>query len=276
MTLTILSDNHAAPGLACEHGFAVLIETGGKRILFDTGQLAALNANCQALDIELANIDAIVLSHGHYDHTGNLADALRIADKATLYLHPSALVERYSIRNDKPKPINMPEAAKQAIDELPKEQIVWITEPTRLTEGVFLTGPVPRQTTFEDTGGPFFFDPEGQRPDPIEDDLSLWIEEPQGLTVLAGCCHSGIINTLDYIESVTGPKQITTLIGGMHLSAASEERLERTVESLAKRAIARLIPCHCTGQVAAERFRTELPYPVEQGYAGMVVESAKG
>lgn len=276
MKLTILTDNHAAPGLACEHGFAVLIETDSKRILFDTGQLNALETNCRALGIDLSDIDMIVLSHGHYDHAGNLADVLRITDRAKLYLHPSALVKRYSIRNDKPKPIDMPEAAKQAIDGLPKERIMWVSEPTRLTEGVFLTGPIPRLTTFEDTGGPFFFDPEGDQPDPIEDDLSLWIEEPEGLTVLAGCCHSGIINTLDYIESQTGPKRIATLIGGMHLSAASQERLDRTVESLAVRDIQRLIPCHCTGQAAAERFREELPFPVEAGYAGMVVESGKG
>ncbi|MBN1928422.1 MAG: MBL fold metallo-hydrolase [Chlorobiaceae bacterium] len=276
MKLTILTDNHAAPGLACEHGFAVLIETADRQILFDTGQLEALDANCRALGIDLSGIDAIVLSHGHYDHTGNLAEVLRIADKATIYLHPAALVERYSIRNGKPKPIDMPDEAKQAIDKLPKERIVWVSEPTRLTDGVFLTGPVPRQTSFEDTGGPFFFDPNGNTPDPIEDDLSLWIEEPEGLTVLAGCCHSGIVNTLDYIESLTGPKRITRLIGGMHLSAASEERLSRTVEALKKRDIGRLIPCHCTGQVAAERFAEELPYPVEAGYAGMVVESGKG
>jgi len=275
MKLTILTDNNAAPGLACEHGFAVLIETGDKRILFDTGQLDALETNCRTLGIDLSDIDMIVLSHGHYDHAGNLADVLRVASSATLYLHPSALVERYSIRNSKPKPINMPKAAKQAIDELPKERIVWVNEPTRLTDGVFLTGPIPRQTTFEDTGGPFFFDPKGDQPDPIEDDLSLWIEEPKDLTILAGCCHSGIINTLGYIESVTGPKRIATLIGGMHLSAAGKERLDRTVESLAKRDIARLIPCHCTGQIAADRFRKELPFPVETGYAGMVVESGK-
>ncbi|RXK84934.1 MBL fold metallo-hydrolase [Chlorobaculum sp. 24CR] len=276
MRLTILTDNNAAPELACEHGFAALIETGSKRILFDTGQLTALDDNCHALGIDLSGIDMIVLSHGHYDHTGNLADVLRVATRATLYLHPSALVERYSIRNGKPKPINMPEAAKRAIDQLPAGRLRWVTEPVRLSDGLFLTGPVPRQTTFEDTGGPFFFDTEGQRPDPIEDDLSLWIEEPEGLTVLAGCCHSGIINTLDYIEAQTGPKRITTLIGGMHLSAASQERLDCTVASLARRDIQRLIPCHCTGQVAAERFREELPCPVEAGYAGMVVESGKG
>ncbi|AOS82803.1 MBL fold metallo-hydrolase [Chlorobaculum limnaeum] len=276
MKLTILTDNHAAPGLACEHGFAALIETGGKRILFDTGQLTALDANCRALGIDMAGIDMIVLSHGHYDHTGNLADLLRIADPATLYLHPSALVKRYSIRNGQPKPIDMPESAKRAIDELPPERVRWVNEPLQLTGGVFLTGPVPRNTAFEDTGGPFFFDPEGQRPDPIQDDLSLWIEEPEGLTVLAGCCHSGIVNTLDYIESLTGPKPIARLIGGLHLSAASPERLERTIEALEKRDIQRLIPCHCTGQEAAKRFREKLPFPVEPGYAGMVVESGKG
>jgi 7,8-dihydropterin-6-yl-methyl-4-(beta-D-ribofuranosyl)aminobenzene 5'-phosphate synthase len=276
MKLTILTDNYAAPGLACEHGFAVLIETGDKSILFDTGQLDALETNCLALGTDLSGIDIIVLSHGHYDHTGNLAKVLHRARRATLYLHPSALVERYSIRNGKAKPIDMPGEAIRTIDELPDERVRWVTEPLRLTEGVYLTGPVPRQTTFEDTGGPFFFDPDGKYPDPIEDDLSLWIEEPEGLTVLAGCCHSGIVNTLDFIESITGPKPIARLIGGMHLSAASEERLARTVEALKKRDIERLIPCHCTGQAATELFARKLPCPVEAGYSGMVVETGEG
>jgi len=276
MKLTILTDNHAAQGLACEHGFAVLIETADKRILFDTGQLDALEANCRALGIDLSGLDAIVLSHGHYDHTGNLTDVLRQAERATLYLHPAALVERYSIRNGKPRPIDMPVEAKKIIAALPPEIVRFVQTPLQLTDGVFLTGPVPRNNVFEDTGGPFFFDPDGKRPDPIEDDLSLWIEEPEGLTVLAGCCHSGIVNTLDYIGSLTGNKHIKQLIGGMHLATASKERLDRTIEALKKRGIGRLIPCHCTGLAATELFRRELPCPVEAGYAGMVVESGKG
>ena len=270
VAITVLCDNHAADGLEAEHGFSLWIETAGKTILFDTGQGAALLRNAAALGLDLSRTDAVVLSHGHYDHTGNLSEVLLKAPHAQLYLHPDALLERYSI-HAAPKPIGMPVPSCETVKALPEEQCRWVTAPLQIAEQVWLTGPVPRKTTYEDTGGPFFTDKQGRRPDNIADDLSLWIETPLGRVVSLGCCHAGVINTLDFICEKADDKSVFALIGGMHLLHAEQGRLAHTAEALKKYAIQQVYPCHCTGDSACDYLARRLGATVRQGYAGLKI-----
>ena len=113
-----------------------------------------------------------------------------------------------------------------------------------------MTGPVPRLTDFEDTGGPFFLDEACTRPDPLEDDQSVFLDTTEGTVVLLGCAHSGIINTLRYIRQLTDNHPIQAVIGGMHLVGASSHRIERTIEELKRIGVERLAPAHCTGMPA--------------------------
>jgi len=265
--LTILSDNHAAPGLEAEHGFALWIETDGRRILFDTGAGQAFLDNAHTLGIDPETADAVVLSHGHYDHTGNLAVVLERAPQTALYCHPDCAGKRYSIR-DTPKPVGMPLESAVAVSAMRAKKRHHVTHPTALAAGVRLTGPVPRVTAFEDTGGPFFIDSEGREADPIPDDLSLWVHTSAGLVVCLGCCHAGVINTLRQITAISGEPRIAALIGGMHLVHAGPERLERTAEALGAYAIGQFVACHCTGEPAAAFLAGRLGGRVEQGYAG--------
>jgi len=268
VSITILTDNHAAESLETEHGFALWIETPGQHILFDTGRGDALLRNAEALGINLGLTDIVVLSHGHYDHTGNLAAVFRQAPHAQLYLHPDALLERYSI-HEQPKPIGMPEASREALKRIPGEQCHWITGPLQIAERVWLTGPVPRETTYEDTGGPFFLDEAGTCADPIADDLSLCIETPAGLVVCLGCCHAGVVNTLNYCVALVGTRSLDAVLGGMHLLHASEERLVKTAEALKAYTIPRVVPCHCSGDAASAFLAQRLGPSVQQGYAGL-------
>lgn len=268
VSLTILSDNIARPPLESEHGFAVWIATPSAKILFDTGAGPAMLRNADALGIDLSEADLIVLSHGHYDHTGNLAEALRRAPRARLVLHPEALRPRYSIR-DTPKFIGMPQDARDAIAALPAQRLRWIAEPTAIAEGVWLTGPVPRRTDFEDVGGPFFRDDAGRTPDDIPDDLSLWIDMPDGIVACLGCCHAGVINTMNYISGMTEGRPIASVIGGMHLLHASNARYSFTAAALKEYSMRLLIPCHCTGGDACEYLAKKLGSIVHQGFAGM-------
>jgi len=270
LSITVLSDNHAAYGLETEHGFALWIETADKKILFDTGQGAAMPHNAVALGLDMAGANLVALSHGHFDHTGNLSGVLHQASHAKLYLHPEALLDRYSIHAE-PKSIGMPTASRDAVEALPHHQRHWIMGPTEMTEGVWLTGPVPRKTVFEDTGGPFFKDEQGQQTDDISDDLSLWIQTPAGLVVCLGCCHAGVINTLDFITGKADDKRIVALIGGMHLLHAKQTRLEHTADELKRYAIAHVFPCHCTGNNACDYLTERLGSMVHPGYAGMKV-----
>jgi len=270
VAVTVLADNRAAYGLESEHGFALWIETAGHKILFDTGRGGAMLRNAETLGIDLGLADCIVLSHGHYDHTGNVAWALGQAQGATVYLHASALRPRYSI-HEAPKLIGMPGPSAEAVHTLAEVRRRWVCAPTALSEHIWLTGVVPRETAYEDTGGPFFLDEAGRQTDGLPDDLSLWIQTPAGLVICLGCCHAGVINTVRHITETARDRRIIALLGGMHLLHASGERLERTAEALKEYAIPHVFACHCTGEAASAYLAERLGSLVQPGYAGMKV-----
>lgn len=270
VSVTVLSDNRAAYGLEAEHGLAFWIEARGRRVLFDTGQGEAVPRNAESLGLDVGSASAVVLSHGHFDHSGNVPWALALARHAPLFLHPAAPQVRYSIR-DAPKENGMPRASAQAVESLPEARRRWVAAAQAVCEGVWVTGPVPRVTAYEDTGGPFYLDAGGTRADGIPDDLSLWIHTPAGLVVCLGCCHSGIINTLRHITDLAQDTRIVAVIGGMHLAWAPGVRLERTVEALKGYSIPHVFPCHCTGEAATDCLAGGLGGSVLPGYAGMKV-----
>jgi 7,8-dihydropterin-6-yl-methyl-4-(beta-D-ribofuranosyl)aminobenzene 5'-phosphate synthase len=262
--VTILMDNRAhQEGLAVEHGLSIFIEHRGFRLLFDTGKSAALIENAAKLGVDLSTLDAVVLSHGHYDHTGGLAAVLARNRRLRVYLHPRAMMPRYGRKEGRPPhPNGMPVASAVVLMKR-EEEIAWTAHPTAIAEGIHVTGPVPRVNDLETPGGPFFDDAEGVTPDTIEDDQSLWIETEQGIVVVAGCAHAGIVNTMDYIAQLAGVERMHAVIGGLHLGAASNERLEATVAALRRRRVERLLPLHCTGDQAAAYLAEQLPGIVE-------------
>ncbi|MBN1630020.1 MAG: MBL fold metallo-hydrolase [Thermoleophilia bacterium] len=268
--ITIVVENKADAGLATEHGLAMWIETAGRRILFDTGQGAALEPNAHSLGIDLSTADTLVLSHGHYDHTGALPHVLRQAPDVDVYCHPGATRTRYAIRDGKTRSIGIPQEPREALDAVPKERMHWVEKPLLLTDTVGITGFVPRLTSYEDTGGPFYLDPEGTTPDLIEDDMALWIETTEGTVVCLGCAHAGVVNTLEYICGLTGHRRLRAVIGGFHLMSAGRGRLDRTVEALRRLSPALLAPCHCTGDSATAHLRAALGESVAPGKAGTV------
>lgn len=265
--LTILVDNSAASGLLAEHGFSLWVEADNKKILFDTGQGTALHHNAKSLDVDLSQTEYLILSHGHYDHTGGLPDVLPHAVNAHLYCHSAAFLPRYSITDSIAKPIKMFPKAMACVDNLPENRVHWVTKPVKISPIIGITGEIPRHTDYENTGGHFYFDQDGKRTDPVKDDMAFWIESEEGLIVCIGCCHAGIINTLDYIIEQSGQKKIRALIGGLHLLNADEERMVKTVEELKKLQIGQLVPCHCTGDKAHKVFKEE--FNAEKGYGGM-------
>jgi len=306
LRITVVVDNHASAGLAVEHGLSLWIDTGSHRILFDTGQGPALAANTSALGIDLSQADTLVLSHGHYDHTGSLPLALSASDRIEIYAHAGVVQPRYSIRDGQARLISMPHEAMAALDQMDSERLHWVSAPMWLTprDGqarlismpheamaaldqmdserlhwvsapmwltptIGLTGPIARRTSYEDTGGPFYLDPKAVRPDHITDDLALWIRTGEGLVVCVGCSHAGLINTLNQIRRLDPGKPIRAVIGGFHLVAAGEERLIRTVAALRDLAPRCVMPCHCTGDAATAYLKEALGEMVQPAIAGM-------
>ena len=268
--LTIVVDNQTTDErLQTEHGLSIWVETPGLRLLFDTSQGEFLLENARYLGLPLEQTHAVVLSHGHYDHTGGLARVRALAPSARLFLHPRAPRVRFSLRSGRsPKAIGMPDDARTVIEQWPRDLVQYTDQPTALAPGLGLTGQVPRKTDYEDVGGPFFLDPQGRMPDTLPDDQALWIETPEGLVVVAGCSHAGLINTLDYIRELTGETRLAAVVGGFHLLEASPRRLHETLAALQKHPPDLLVPCHCTGREAVLALQNALGSRVKTGAAG--------
>ncbi|MFA6008953.1 MAG: MBL fold metallo-hydrolase [Desulfobacteraceae bacterium] len=267
--VTLVVDNQAEGDLIPEHGLSMWIETDGKRILFDTGQGTVFDNNTRVLGIDVENTDALVISHGHYDHTGGIDQVLQRSPAAMeVYCHSEVVKPRYSIRNGEAFPIQMPRPCMVALDKLSRQFLHWAPQPMMLSETIGITGPIPRITDYEDVGGPFFLDQEGVRSDPVNDDMALWIQTKKGVIVCVGCCHSGIVNTLEYVKYLSGDSRIRAVIGGFHLVNANAERMEKTISALKEMKPDVLVPCHCTGDDAFDDIQRGLGDKVVKGRAG--------
>lgn len=258
--VTVLVENTAAGrGLLSEHGLAFWIEAGSQRLLFDTGQGLTLAHNARRLGIRLESVEVAVLSHGHHDHAGGLADVLKAATGAKVCAHPAAFHRKYVRRDDgTAQDAGIRPVVADAVRRLAGE-LCWTDKPTQIGEGLWVTGEVPRLTDFENTGGRFFLDRACRQADALLDDQAVFFESSRGIVVLLGCAHAGVINTLRYVRELTGGKPIHAVMGGMHLVNATPERIDRTAEALGQLDVARLGPAHCTGADAAARLWYAFP-----------------
>lgn len=271
--ITLLVDNKAGEGLECVHGFAAWIKIRDRRILFDTGQKGVILKNAERLGVNLADAEVLVLSHGHDDHTDNLPDFYALNPGAPMYCGENIDADRFCCRpGEQALNWSPPPGAKKIFDSLPPDQKHVLKKPHYLLPGVAITGPVPRLTTFEDVGDALFLDIERRKPDPVSDDMSMWFETDKGLIILLGCCHSGIVNTVNYIRQVSGIDKVSGIVGGMHLIRASKERMDKTLEAMKSWNMDFLIPCHCTGDNAMQQMKDYLGDIVTFGCTGTVIE----
>ena len=197
------------------------------------------------------------------------------APQATLFAHSGAFSRKYVRSHDgSARYLGIPVLEEDDIQEdaIP---LVWTNQTTEIFDGLCVTGEIPRTTDFEDTGGPFFLDPAGEQPDIIPDDLAMWIETPKGLLVVCGCCHSGLINTIDYIRQTSGESRIFGIVGGLHLKNSSAERLTSTTEALREWNPEIIVPCHCTGDVALDYLKQKLDLEIHAGFAGFELKQER-
>jgi len=253
LRITTLSDNTAGRGrFLAEWGLSFLVETDEVNILFDTGKSISASHNANTVRFDLNQIDKIVLSHGHNDHTGGLRQILRKMKKEVeIIAHPDIWSAKYRRRQgEADKYIGIP-FQRQKLESL-GARFNLTTKPLKITDSIMTTGEIPMATEFEQIDPNLFVKEDGGlQPDKLLDDLALVIKTEAGLVVVLGCAHHGIINTLYHAQQLTGVKSIHAVLGGAHLISASEERIRLTIAALKELGVQRLGLCHCTDMPAA-------------------------
>ena len=253
LRITTLSDNTAGRGrFLAEWGLSFLVETDEVNILFDTGKSISASHNAATVRFDLSQIDKIVLSHGHNDHTGGLRQILRKMKKEVeIIAHPDIWSAKYRRRQgEADKYIGIP-FQRQKLESL-GARFNLTTKPLKITDSIMTTGEIPMVTEFEQIDPNLFVKEDGGlQPDNLLDDLALVIKTEAGLVVVLGCAHHGIINTLYHAQQLTGVKSIHAVLGGAHLISASEERIRLTIAALKELGVRRLGLCHCTDLPAA-------------------------
>jgi 7,8-dihydropterin-6-yl-methyl-4-(beta-D-ribofuranosyl)aminobenzene 5'-phosphate synthase len=268
--------------LLAEHGFAALVDLGsaGVRILWDAGisQIVLLE-NARRMEIDLAAVDKIALSHGHGDHYAAMTSVIQqIAKKpeprewpkdapleeirayvqvrrVPLIAHPAAFRERWGIAKDGKK--YGPNLAPRAEWEAAGAEIILSSGPYQLGPGCWTTGAVPRHS-FEQAGTPasraYRRGDEFPR-DHMDDDQSIIINlEGKGLVVLTGCAHSGVVNTVRFAQELSGVDEVLAILGGFHLAPATDEEIDLTIDEIIGLGPKMIVPSHCTGFKAMARF----------------------
>jgi len=264
--------------LVAEHGFSALIRTlRGKQvhtILFDTGlSPTALVHNAELLDVELDEVETIVLSHGHGDHTGGILGFMERVGRRRLplILHPHAFRKRRLVLPDGHS-ISLHPPNRQTLADAGLEIAERKGSSILLDSSVLVTGEIVRRTDFEKGMPIHYAEVEGKlEPDPlVMDDQAIVVSvRGRGLVVITGCGHAGAVNTVKYVQTTTGIEKVHAIIGGLHLTGRIFEPLvPRTVEELKAIRPDVIVPSHCTGWRAAHALSQAFPEAFMQNSVG--------
>ena len=247
----------------CEHGFSALIESGGKKILVDAGATGiAVSHNLRLLGITPEEIDMIVLSHGHNDHTGGLSQF-----SAKIIAHPDSYFKRHLVT-----PAGMKFDLSCPYPEMTAGRTEFHSEPFQLAPGIWTTGEVKRRHPWE-TLNVFEINRDGKfEPDEVMDDVGIVVNSEKGLVIIGGCSHAGIINIIEQAIEISGIEEVYCVIGGFHLIGPGEAKISRTIDEFKRLKVRKIIPIHCTGFEGIKQISDVMPDEFEYGTTGCRME----
>lgn len=265
MKIVVLTDDNVIENkkLLAEHGLCFYIEDSGKKILFDTGFSDVFIKNAIELGINLLDLDYIILSHGHYDHTWGLFHYLQFLTssskkgyqykKPTLITHPSTFLEKYEDGEGEIGSIISLLKLKKFFD------VHLSTQPYNISQNLIYMGEIPRTNCFEanEPMGKVLINGE-YCDDFVMEDSALIYSKDNFLSIITGCSHSGICNIIEYVKKLSGDVSIKSIIGGFHLLGTVDEKLDRIVDYMYKQNILKIYPCHCIDFEAKKKLSDKL------------------
>jgi 7,8-dihydropterin-6-yl-methyl-4-(beta-D-ribofuranosyl)aminobenzene 5'-phosphate synthase len=259
MNIHILVNNTVLKrGFLAEHGLSIFIEYKNCNLLFDTGQSDVYYRNAKRMGLDLKETDAIVLSHGHYDHCGGLP-CFPSSELPEIYVHPAAFAQRLAVNKDLEsyREIGIPWSLEDW--ERIRKKVVPIRNRTEIKPGITICSQIPYALDFVPEPKGFYYvgENKNRRKDLFRDEQILVLED-RGLSVFLGCSHPGAANCLHYVLSLFPGKRIRFVAGGMHLRNADPQYLENTIQYFKDLDIQKIIPLHCTGFTAISEMKKQL------------------
>ncbi len=233
------------------HGLCLHLDFDGHQVLLDSAQEHGLAPNAKHLGINPENIEFLVLSHGHYDHTGGIAWLIDNGFSGGVCYHPDALEPSWSrSKNGSSRPIGIPGKDAAALQS-GKAVLMPSAGPREIIPGMMTTGYIERTHRNEESSI-FFKDRALEQADSIPEDQALFFNTSKGIVVCCGCCHAGLANTLNRVAELSGASSIYALIGGLHLYNAPLQIIKSAIDAINHRNIQVIAPGHCTGALAIE------------------------
>jgi len=279
MTITTLIENSReddSSGLGIEHGVSLYLQAGGKNILFDTGQSDKFLKNAKSLGLSVADVETLIISHGHFDHGGGLKYFFNENSSAKVYLKKGAFGKIYAKHGIFKRYIGLDEALLDSYGD----RFVHVTEKIEPLKNVFILPDIPDSHP-RPAGNRVLFEKKGGRlvPDGFDHELVVVIKEKDGIVVITGCSHRGILNMLEAAEREFPNEPIKAVLGGFHLMNPAQgvmAETEKTVRSigktlLQKKHVGMVYSGHCTGETPYDLLKEELGDKLDSFRTGKVI-----
>lgn len=272
MKLTVIADNHSLRSdLSTQHGLSFWVEHAGQSIIFDTGSDAGWLENADILGIDPLQADQLFLSHGHWDHGGGVPALLERGWQGTLLAHAEAWRDKRAVADGRAE---RDTGLDWSRDSLEKQgvRVDTVTGPRQLYPGAWTTGTICGEHPAPVAPGLQAYGDSIWQAEDFRDEQTLVLETAQGLVVVTGCCHRGVLNTLEAVRATTGRDDIYALIGGLHQKDEPRDHCLKLASDLRGAGVQKVWANHCTGLHPFAQMQEVLGDDLVWAKAGMVID----